>query len=208
MSDAVRYLNYANERSAENDWGISCWFCAVKVTQHAQPCSHKITYSSHAYNTLIEIKHQGTTVRRECGLLSAVVPLKINFLCYQTFVLLIDSLQSNQQYSLLKAAWLKGHWCWTLSPDTFNLKQSTLVWLTRPSADRRQNKTHCFLFQDCALVRLLCVCVRMCIKHYIIVSLQVKNSPVRAAADLLGAVQSKDITVGLFMWEYDDLLTL
>lgn len=117
-------------------------------------------------------------------------------------------LTQNQQYSLLKAAWLKGHWCWTLSPDTFNLKQSTLVWLTRPSADRRQNKTHCFLFQDCALVRLLCVCVRMCIKHYIIVSLQVKNSPVRAAADLLGAVQSKDITVGLSMWEYDDLLTL
>lgn len=35
MSDAVRYLNYANERSAENDWGISCWFCAVKVTRHA-----------------------------------------------------------------------------------------------------------------------------------------------------------------------------
>lgn len=24
MSDVVRYLNYANERSAENDWGISC----------------------------------------------------------------------------------------------------------------------------------------------------------------------------------------
>lgn len=37
---------------------------------------------------------------------------------------------------------------------------------------------------------------------------KVKNSAVRAEADLLGAVQSKDITVGLSMWERDDLLTL
>lgn len=54
----------------------------------------------------------------------------------------------------------------------------------------------------------MCVCAWVCIRHYIIVSLQVKNSTVRAGADLLGAVQSKDITVGLSMWEYDDLLTL
>lgn len=63
-------------------------------------------------------------------------------------------------------------------------------------------------FKTAALVRLLCVSVHVRIRHYIIVSLQVKNSPVRTGADLLGAVQSKDITVGLSVWEYDDLLTL
>ena len=56
----------------------------------------------------------------------------------------------------------------------------------------------------------LCVCVCVCVRsgHYIIVSLRVKNSPVRPGADLLGAVQSKDITVGLFSRGRRDLLTL
>jgi len=110
MSDAVRYLNYANERSAENDWGISCWFCAVKVTHHAglthshshslthththththtrthTPCQRHTSVHSHRVSYIHSIhtstnKHSGTiTVYLEFRLLSGWAPLKINFL--------------------------------------------------------------------------------------------------------------------------------
>lgn len=89
MSDAVRYLNYANERSAENDWGISCWFCAVKVTRHAGLGSDTHTHAhtpSHKHMCLLPKSHKkkytqvqtltNITVRPEFGLLSASVPLK------------------------------------------------------------------------------------------------------------------------------------
>lgn len=127
--------------------------CGAMLTQNH-------TYPSHCL-TLIQIK-QETTVRLKYSLLSALAPLKINFLSVLSSLCPSHRLPPNQVYSLLKAVWLKDHWCWTLSPDTFNLKQSTLGWLTRPSADRRQNKTHCFLFQDCCISQ-----AALCLRAYV-----------------------------------------
>lgn len=53
--------------------------------------------------------------------------------------------------------------CGTLVlPDTSNLKQNTLDWATRPSADTRQSQTHCFLFQVCSISQAG-LCLRACV---------------------------------------------
>lgn len=136
------------------------------------PHTHKHTPWHARLHSLIQIhsstnKHQETiTVCLEFGLYLRWRPWKSTFSpSYQTFVLHTGT-SPDQLCSLLKAVWLVGHWCWTLSPDTFNLKQSTLGWLSRPSADRRQNKTHCFLFQDCYISQAgLCACVHQALHH-------------------------------------------
>lgn len=168
ISDVLRYLTNANERSAENNCGISCWFCIAKVTHCAALKS--ATYACCSWPVTHKYTQPKQTNRNQHLFLTFVFHpnLEISALPdpYHAGSFKLPA-SSNLKYSAQTVNSCLT--CGTLVlPDTFNLKQNTLDWVTRPSADTRQNKTHCFLFQVCSISQAglcLCACVHQALHH-------------------------------------------
>lgn len=164
ISDVLRYLTNANERSAENNCGISCWFCTAKVTHCAVLKSDK-SDQLHINTHNQPNKQEPTLV---FGFCVPSQPWNISSPSHPYHTWSFKSpASSNLKYSAQTVNSCLT--CGTLVlPDTFNLKQNTLDWVTRPSADTRQNKTHCFLFQVCSISQAglcLCACVHQALHH-------------------------------------------